>query len=218
MDKRYFLLKAQVIIRFLERKFLNLFPDYLFLPTKLFTRLFYEMDLFFLPRITGKTILDIGTGLAPYPRKFAKERLNVQMIVGMDISGNLLRKAQELARDENIDNRMKFVRADAHALSFSDNAFDCIISIGSLNLWSRPLLVLNEAYRVLKPGGKFFLLDQCRAKSIKEIKEALFERGFFGIGLVAYSEAEIQRFVQKSTFKDCNMKVENMVVYVEMKK
>ncbi len=206
------------VLRLFERKFLNLFPRYLSLPTKLFPHLFDEMDLFFLPRITGKRILDIGTGLSPYPIRFVKERPEVSSMVGLDISENLLRKAKNLARDQNVGNQIKFVRADAHALSFSNDTFDCIFSIGSLNLWNNPILVLNDAYRVLKPGGKFFLLDQCRAKSMEEIVEALFKRGFFGIGLVAYSENEIRYFIRKSAFKDCDIKIENMVIYIEMKK
>jgi SAM-dependent methyltransferase len=46
------------------------------------------------------------------------------------------------------------IKADAHALPFKDNSIDFILFVSVLQLIQHPFVTLNEAYRVLKPGGK----------------------------------------------------------------
>ena len=47
------------------------------------------------------------------------------------------------------------ILADAHALPFRDNSFECILSVAALHLVRYPLVIMREAHRVLKPGGLF---------------------------------------------------------------
>jgi ubiquinone/menaquinone biosynthesis C-methylase UbiE len=54
---------------------------------------------------------------------------------------------------------VEYVHADAQNLPFENNFFDAVFSNGSLHEWSQPLAILDEIYRVLRPGGHFFISD-----------------------------------------------------------
>ena len=47
------------------------------------------------------------------------------------------------------------VLADAHALPFADESFECLLSVAAIQLFRYPSVVMKEACRVLKPGGVF---------------------------------------------------------------
>jgi ubiquinone/menaquinone biosynthesis C-methylase UbiE len=47
------------------------------------------------------------------------------------------------------------ILADAHALPFQDESFECILSVAAIHLFRYPLVMMQEAHRVLKPGGVF---------------------------------------------------------------
>ncbi|MCL4122799.1 UNVERIFIED_CONTAM: hypothetical protein GTU68_054962 [Idotea baltica] len=66
------------------------------------------------------------------------------------------RKRAEAAR---LDNSLEWIVGDAMALPFEENTFDVYtISFGIRNV-TRPQDALNEAYRVLKPGGRLMVLE-----------------------------------------------------------
>jgi ubiquinone/menaquinone biosynthesis C-methylase UbiE len=50
-------------------------------------------------------------------------------------------------------------------LPFADGTFDLVISSFALHHWDRPLEVLDEIARVLRPGGWYYLADLCREVS-----------------------------------------------------
>ena len=208
----------RLIMRYMERKFLDFFPGYLFLLRRFSFHLFSELTSLLLPNIKGGRILDIGTGHGTVPVELAKAAGAISAAIGVDISGNLLKRARQLAKSEGVGGKAYFVRADAHNLGFSESVFDYIVSSGSLNLWDSPVEVLNEAYRVLKPGGSFWLFDQRRVESTRELVEALFHRRFFGIGLTAYTIEEIRGFIRESKFGDSKLKIKDMIVCAEMVK
>ena len=47
------------------------------------------------------------------------------------------------------------ILADAHALPFADESFECLLSVAAIQLFRFPFVVMKEACRVLKPGGVF---------------------------------------------------------------
>lgn len=94
----------------------------------------------------------IGTGLdIPYLPENA-------CYTGTDITPAMLNRAQQRARGFPVD--IKFQLADSQALPFEDNKFDAIIMHLILTVVPRPELALQEACRVLKPGGKIYIFDK----------------------------------------------------------
>jgi SAM-dependent methyltransferase len=78
-------------------------------------------------------------------------------VVGVDISPAPLKIAEERARQRGLSNAT-FQQADAHALPFPDNSFDCITSRLGIMFFADLPRALSEMRRVLKPEARAILL------------------------------------------------------------
>lgn len=82
--------------------------------------------------------------------------------VGTDITPAMLRRAEKRANkhiaESSLDIRFKI--ADSQALPFDDDCFDIVIMHLILAVVPKPELALQEACRVLKPGGTIYLFDK----------------------------------------------------------
>jgi demethylmenaquinone methyltransferase/2-methoxy-6-polyprenyl-1,4-benzoquinol methylase len=76
-----------------------------------------------------------------------------------DINSDMLDVGRGRAAARHLDDRVSFVEGNAEALAFPDRSFDAYtIAFGIRNV-PRIDLALNEAFRVLKPGGRFLCLE-----------------------------------------------------------
>ena len=106
-------------------------------------------------RAVGGKILEVGvgTGLSfdDYDRSTE--------ITGIDLSEPMLAKA----RAKMASGRYPFVkdvqRMDAHAMTFADATFDCVVAQFVITLVADPEQVLSECRRVVKPGGRIILVN-----------------------------------------------------------
>ncbi len=99
--------------------------------------------------------LDIGCGPGQMTATLARmTRLDV---TGLDIEPECTEIARRHAAEAGLADRLHFVCADAHSLPFPDNCANLIISRGTLPFLRDHALAVQEAYRVLKPGGVAFL-------------------------------------------------------------
>jgi ubiquinone/menaquinone biosynthesis C-methylase UbiE len=112
--------------------------------------------------IKSGRVLDIGTGSGRLSIELAKAKGSNFEITGLDISENMLKKAAENARQAGVEDKIKFVQANADALPFPDGSFDLVISYASLHHWFRPATVFKEAQRVAKKGGAVIIRDNRR--------------------------------------------------------
>lgn len=112
-------------------------------------------------------VLDVGCGLGRTTISVAKE-LTTGKVMGTDIwdkieiPGNSPQRAYRNAQLEGVQEKVKFRTADVRELPFPDNSFDLVTASSVINnLKGEPdrLKALNEIYRVLRPGGRFFLLE-----------------------------------------------------------
>ena len=105
------------------------------------------------------SLLDIGTGpgwLLVALRRRSPPELR---LVGVDISSAMVATARENLKRAGYAAEIDIRVAAAEALPFPDDAFDAVVSTGSLHHWKHPLAALNEMHRVLKTGGHALVYD-----------------------------------------------------------
>jgi ubiquinone/menaquinone biosynthesis C-methylase UbiE len=107
-------------------------------------------------RASGRTLeLAIGTGLnLPFYPDGVR-------LTGVDLSPAMLAVAKQRSRTLGID--AELLVGDAHALDFSEDSFDTVISTLFFSSVPDPRQAAAEVRRVLKPGGQLLLLDHVRS-------------------------------------------------------
>lgn len=102
----------------------------------------------------GERLLDIATGNGHGAIYFA--RLGVE-VTASDISPTMIGQAQELAEAEGLT--MDFREHPAEQLPYPDGSFDIVTCRVAAHHFSCPATFIMEACRVLKPAGRFLLID-----------------------------------------------------------
>jgi SAM-dependent methyltransferase len=111
----------------------------------------------------GEVILDLGASTALYGRALYRQNPRTT-IVAIDIAPPMLRKAREKCVEEGVE--LYLMQADAEHLPFFGATVDAVVCGGSLNEFRDPVKALYEARRVLKKGGRFFLMYLQKAESL----------------------------------------------------
>ncbi len=153
-------------------------------------------------------VLEVGSGPDYLGLEWLKKTERTRLI-GLEISSNMIKIAGKNAGEYGLESRVNYIIGDAHKLPFGDNEFDGVFSCESLHEWEEPGLVFNEIYRVLKPGGKFFVSDLRRDMNplIKYIMKILaksrdMKEGLFSSINAAYTKEEIEDILTKTDVKN----------------
>ncbi|MEL6641364.1 MAG: bifunctional demethylmenaquinone methyltransferase/2-methoxy-6-polyprenyl-1,4-benzoquinol methylase UbiE [Pseudomonadota bacterium] len=106
----------------------------------------------------GQKLLDVAGGTGDISFRFLKRAGSGHATV-LDLTEPMLVEGQHRAEAEHLSDSLDWVVGDAMSLPFEDNTFDVYtISFGIRNV-TRPQEALNEAYRVLRPGGRLMVLE-----------------------------------------------------------
>ncbi|MGR3634525.1 MAG: bifunctional demethylmenaquinone methyltransferase/2-methoxy-6-polyprenyl-1,4-benzoquinol methylase UbiE [Shimia sp.] len=106
----------------------------------------------------GQKLLDVAGGTGDVSFKFLG-RAGYGHATVCDLTEPMLVEGRKRAEAAQMADSLDWVTGDAMALPFQDNTFDVYtISFGIRNV-TRPQEALNEAYRVLKPGGRLMVLE-----------------------------------------------------------
>lgn len=122
------------------------------------------IDIFWRKRLVRKlqkqkpqNILDVATGTADLA--IAMMKIRPFNVVGIDISNGMLEVGRKKIKQQDLEKTIQLQQADSENLPFEDATFDAVtVSFGARN-FENLQKGLSEMARVLKPGGKIYILE-----------------------------------------------------------
>jgi SAM-dependent methyltransferase len=151
----------------------------------------------------GETVLDLGSGGGIDVLLSAKRVGPEGKAYGLDMTDEMLelaRKNQEKAGAENVE----FLKGELEDIPLPDESVDVIISNCVINLSADKNRVLSEAYRVLKPGGRFAVSDVVtRGEIPQEIRKNV--EAWIGCLAGALDEKEYTEKLRTAGFEDISI-------------
>ena len=148
----------------------------------------------------GQTVLDLGSGGGIDVLLSARRVGPSGKVYGLDMTDEMLALARENQRKAGATN-VEFLKGDIETIPLPDNSVDVIISNCVINLSSDKPRVLREAFRVLKPGGRFAVSDVVvRGEVPAEVRRSV--ELWVGCVAGALEENEYRAFLQAAGFVD----------------
>jgi len=108
--------------------------------------------------ITGGLALELGSGPGYLGLEWLK-RTGGSSLRAVEISRNMIDIAQKNAREYGLASKVEYTLGRVEEIPFASGMFDAVFSNGSLHEWSEPERSFHEIYRVLKPGGRWYVSD-----------------------------------------------------------
>lgn len=140
----------------------------------------------------GDSILEIGFGNGKFFKQIFSTAESLK-ISGIDFSPEMVKTATANNSRDIKSGNLDLQVGSSDKLPFSDNSFDKVFCINVVYFWQQPDNHLQEIYRILKPGGKFY----CAIKS----KQNLQKMSFTQHGFTLYEEQELVNILQHNELK-----------------
>jgi ubiquinone/menaquinone biosynthesis C-methylase UbiE len=158
----------------------------------------------------GSNILEVAPG--PGYLSIELMKMGNYNVTGLDISKTFVQIATKNAEEEGV--KVNFTEGDASNMPFNNDKFDFIVCTAAFKNFTKPIMALNEMYRILKPNGKALIIDLRKDASKDAINDnikgmdmnwinSIFTKLTFRTFLLrnAYSITEIKNLISKTRFK-----------------
>src|ERR1700735_581265 len=151
----------------------------------------------------GETVLDLGSGGGIDVLLSARRVGPTGKAYGLDMTDEMLALANENKRKAGAEN-VEFLRGEIEHIPLPDNSVDVVISNCVINLSPDKAQVLREAFRVLKPGGRFAASDVVMRG---EIRQEIRKNVLLWVGCVAgaLDEADYRGKLAAAGFQDIDI-------------
>ena len=143
---------------------------------------------------SGSMLLDVACGKGA-SAQFLSQTFGCDA-VGIDKSSNMLRYSHKKSLKN--DKKMTFLRGEGQFLPFLNSIFDFILFECTFSIFENKNNVSDEAYRVLKPGGKLVITDFYLKKDSPE----RLTNSIFPCAAGAVTEIEYMKIFQESGFNE----------------
>jgi len=137
--------------------------------------------------VEGKDVLEVACGTGRFTVMMAERGAD---IVGLDISGAMLREGRKNAQQAGVADHLEFMRGDAARLPFPDDHFDVVVAMRFFHLADTPAKFLSEMARVAKKGVFF---DTFNARSTRSLYNFLLP-----MGSRLYTRGEVERLLTET--------------------
>lgn len=161
--------------------------------------------------ITQGHALEIGHGPGYLGLEWLKQTKGTTL-TGFDISPDMSALAQHNAQDYGIAVRTEYRLGNCNHLSFADETFDAVFTNGSLHEWAEPLTTFDEIWRVLKPGGRYFISDLRRDMNFMlcgfmwlSVRPTAMRPGLLTSVGAAYTPDELRALLDRTCLKDAKV-------------
>src|SRR5215218_1543057 len=153
----------------------------------------------------GETVLDLGSGGGIDVLLSARRVGPTGFAYGLDMTDEMLALAEKNRREQGAEN-VKFLKGHIEEIPLPENTVDVIISNCVINLSADKGRVIREAFRVLKPGGRFAVSDVVTQGSLPSDLRADME-AWVGCVAGALEEGEYRRLLGDAGFGDVDLEV-----------
>jgi len=157
--------------------------------------------------IEGEVVLDLGSGGGIDVFLAANKVGKIGKVIGVDMTPEMIDRARENAKKGNYEN-VEFRLGEIENLPVADNTVDLIISNCVINLSPDKERVFQEAYRVLKPGGRIMVSDIVLLKELPEEIKTNIEAYVSCIGGAILKDKYIEA-IEKAGFQDVEILEKN---------
>ncbi len=175
----------------------------------------------------GSKILEVAPG--PGYLSIELMKMGYYNVTGLDISKIFVQIANNNAKEEGV--KVNFTEGDASNMPFANETFDFIVCTAAFKNFTKPIMAINEMYRVLKPNRKALIIDLRRDATKDSINDnikdmhmnwisSLFTKLTFRTVLLknAYTIEEIKQLVSKTNFKKYKIPNDPMAFELRLEK
>ncbi|ESY21751.1 MULTISPECIES: bifunctional demethylmenaquinone methyltransferase/2-methoxy-6-polyprenyl-1,4-benzoquinol methylase UbiE [unclassified Mesorhizobium] len=155
------------------------------------------------PKRPGWKVLDVAGGTGDIAFRIVDASQGNAHATVLDINGSMLSVGRDRAEKKGLSGNTDFVEANAEELPFTDSTFDAYtIAFGIRNV-PRIDVALTEAFRVLKPGGRFLCLEfsEVEMPLLDKVYEAWSFNAIPQIGKMVTGEGEPYSYLVESIRK-----------------
>lgn len=148
----------------------------------------------------GEVVLDIGSGSGMDAVLAAKRVGKKGKVIGLDMTPEMIERAKKNIKNAGVEEIVEFLLGEMENMPVDDKSVDWIISNCVINLSPNKSRVFEEAYRVLKPGGRLLVSDIVSSNLSQEMKDDI--ASWAGCVAGTLEESEYLDVMKKAGFED----------------